>query len=98
MPFGRVTATCTAFTIALILSPHTAADPAAASTNAAAKPADDIANATRRLRVPQGLTVEAWATEPLVQNITSIDFDSRGRAYVVETGGRRTSVFDILNF
>ena len=98
MPFGRVTATCTAFTIALILSPHTAADPAAASTNAAAKPADDIANATRRLRVPQGLTVEAWATEPLVQNITSIDFDSRGRAYVVETGRRRTSVFDIRNF
>ena len=98
MPFGRVTATCTAFTIALILSPHAAADPAAASTNAAAKPADDIANATRRLRVPQGLTVEPWATEPLVQNITSIDFDSRGRAYVVETGRRRTSVFDIRNF
>jgi hypothetical protein len=33
--------------------------------------------------------------EPLVQNVTSISFDGAGRAYWVETGRRRTSVFDI---
>lgn len=73
----------------------TSTNPApAAVTNSAA----EVASAARRLRVAPGLHVEAWAAEPLVQNITSIDFDSAGRAYVVETGRRRTSVFDIRNF
>ena len=45
-----------------------------------------------------GLQVTLWAAEPLVKNITSFCFDSLGRAYVVETGRRRTSVFDIRNF
>ena len=48
----------------------------------------DAATAQHRLRVATGLRVDAWATEPLVQNITSVAFDERGRAYVVETGGR----------
>lgn len=64
----------------------------------AVNPATEVASAARRLRVAPGLHLEAWAAEPLVQNITSIDFDSAGRAYVVETGRRRTSVFDIRNF
>lgn len=48
-----------------------------------------------RLRVAPGLEVRLWASEPLIENITSLDFDGLGRAYVVETGRRRTSVFDI---
>jgi quinoprotein glucose dehydrogenase len=54
--------------------------------------------AQTRLKVAQGLKVTLWAGEPLVKNITSFCFDSLGRAYVVETGRRRTSVFDIRNF
>lgn len=59
---------------------------------------DVVEQARSRLSVAPGLRVEAWATEPLVQDITSMDFDGSGRAYVVETGRRRTSVFDIRNF
>ncbi len=66
--------------------------PAAGSRNAV------VEQARSRLSVAPGLRVEAWATEPLVQDITSMDFDGSGRAYVVETGRRRTSVFDIRNF
>jgi quinoprotein glucose dehydrogenase len=58
------------------------------------QPADALTEQAR-LRVAPGLKVELWAAEPLVQNITSFCFDSQGRAYVVETGRRRTSVFDI---
>lgn len=72
-----------------------AADPAvSSSTNAPS----DAARARQRLRVATGLQVDLWAGEPLVQNITSVSFDDLGRAYVVETGRRRTSVFDIRNF
>lgn len=65
-----------------------------AATNAPS----DLAKARQRLRVAPGLQVDLWAGEPLVQNITSVSFDDLGRAYVVETGRRRTSVFDIRNF
>ncbi len=58
-------------------------------------PAGDALAARSRLRVAPGLKVELWAGEPLVKDITSFCFDSIGRAYVVETGRRRTSVFDI---
>lgn len=61
------------------------------------QPTAEVIAATQRLRVAPGLQVDAWASEPLVENITSLDFDSQGRAYVVETGRRRTSVFDIRN-
>lgn len=58
-------------------------------------PSQDALAAQQRLRVAPGLEVRLWASEPLVENITSVDFDGQGRAYVVETGRRRTSVFDI---
>jgi quinoprotein glucose dehydrogenase len=73
------------------------ADPASpAGTNAA--PLAPVQAAQRRLRPGAGLQLSAWAAEPLVRNLTSLDFDDQGRAYVVETGRRRTSVFDIRNF
>ena len=45
--------------------------------------------------VPEGLEVTIWATSPLFQNPTNIDFDAAGRLYVAEgvnyrgKGGRR---------
>lgn len=60
-------------------------------------PADALA-AQARLQVAPGLTVELWASEPLIQNPTSLTFDEHSRAYVVESHRRRTSVFDIRNF
>ncbi len=69
------------------------ADPADA--NGPAAPSADAMTSATRLRVAPGLAVSPWATEPLVRDITSLSFDSAGRAYVVETGRRRTSVFDV---
>lgn len=45
--------------------------------------------------VPEGLEVTVWATSPMLQNPTNIDFDAEGRLYVAEgvnyrgKGGRR---------
>ncbi|HAB14879.1 MAG TPA: PQQ-dependent sugar dehydrogenase [Verrucomicrobiota bacterium] len=72
------------------------ADPAI--TTPGTSPAPDVAAAQARLRVAPGLKVELWASEPLIQNPTSLSFDEHGRAYVVESHRRRTSVFDIRNF
>jgi len=72
------------------------ADPAVTIRNPKA-PADLVA-AQARLRVAPGFKVELWASEPLIQNPTSLSFDEHGRAYVVESHRRRTSVFDIRNF
>jgi quinoprotein glucose dehydrogenase len=70
------------------------ADPAVViSTN----PPAAAAAAQARLRVAHGLQVDLWAAEPLVQDVTSFAFDEHGRAYVVESGRRRTSVFDVRN-
>ncbi len=73
-------------------------NPSASSAPDAAVAAQAVEQARARLIVGAGLRVEAWAAEPLLQDVTSIDFDGTGRAYVVETGRRRTSVFDIRNF
>lgn len=64
----------------------------------AVPPAVEVTQALARLRVAPGFQVSVWAEEPLVQNLTSISFDDQGRAYCVETGRRRTSVFDIRGF
>jgi quinoprotein glucose dehydrogenase len=56
---------------------------------------DDPATAMRKFSVAEGLKVTPFATEPLIENVVSFAFDEKGRAYVVETGRRRTSVYDI---
>ncbi len=56
---------------------------------------DDPATAMRKLSVAPGLKVKPFATEPLIQDVVSFAFDQKGRAFVVETGRRRTSVYDI---
>src|SRR5688572_10670640 len=53
--------------------------------------------AVKKLRVMPGFKAEVYAAEPLIQNPTSFAFDEKGRAFVVETHRRRTSVFDIRN-
>lgn len=90
--------------IAVVLAsgmPALLADPAvtpAATPAAPHAPPADLDAARKRLRVAPGLEVGAWAAEPLVRDLTSVDFDGQGRAYAVETGRRRTSVFDVRNF
>ncbi|MFN0068173.1 MAG: PQQ-dependent sugar dehydrogenase, partial [Limisphaerales bacterium] len=71
------------------------ADPAATVTSTNIPAGATAAQA--RLRVAPGLAVELWAAEPLVQDVTSLAFDEHGRAYIVESGRRRTSVFDVRN-
>ena len=78
---------------AVVVAVWARADPSV--TVVQGSPAGDALAARSRLRVAPGLKVELWAGEPLVKDITSFCFDSIGRAYVVETGRRRTSVFDI---
>ncbi len=73
----------------------TLGDPANPVSSPAVSP--DAVAAAKRLQVAPGLQLRLWAGEPLVQNITSVSYDSRGRAYVVESGRRRTSVFDVRN-
>ena len=53
--------------------------------------------AVQKLRVAPGLRATVYASEPLLENPVSFTFDEQGRAYVVETGRRRTSVYDIRN-
>src|ERR1043165_9815215 len=60
--------------------------------------ADDPQTAMKKMRATPGLKLEVWAAEPLLTNAVSFAFDEQGRAYVVQTGRRRTSVFDIRNF
>ncbi|MBI5772274.1 MAG: HEAT repeat domain-containing protein [Verrucomicrobia bacterium] len=57
--------------------------------------ADDPATAMKKFRVAPGLKVDLFAAEPLLQDVVSFSFDEKGRAYVVESGRRRTSVYDI---
>jgi|GEM_PF-2744885 len=67
-------------------------DPAVVVVSTNPPPAAAAAQA--QLRVAHGLQVDLWAAEPLVQDVTSLAFDEHGRAYVVESGRRRTSVSD----
>lgn len=67
------------------------------STASSAGAIDDPATAMRKFSVAPGLKIGLFASEPLIQNVVSFAFDEHGRCYVVETGRRRTSVFDIRN-
>lgn len=57
--------------------------------------AGDPAMASKRFTIAPGLQCDLWASEPLIQDVVAFSFDERGRAYVVETGRRRSSVPDI---
>src|SRR5688500_7598772 len=72
--------------------PSPPAIPATSASSAA-----ELELAVKKLRVMPGFKAEIYAAEPLIQNPTSFAFDEKGRAFVVETHRRRTSVFDIRN-
>lgn len=57
----------------------------------------EIEAAMRKLRLQAGFQAQLVASEPLIANPTAFAFDEQGRAYVVETHRRRSSVFDIRN-
>ena len=57
----------------------------------------EVEAALKRIKMPPGFRVIPFAHEPMIQNPVSFAFDEQGRAYVVETHRRRTSVFDIRN-
>ncbi len=78
--------------LALFLCPGVfAADPPPAPKTA------ELDLAVKKLRVTPGFKAEIYAAEPLIQNPVSFTFDEQGRAFVVETHRRRTSVYDIRN-
>ena len=63
--------------------------------SAAALASDSPTAALQRFSVAPGLQVDLWASEPLLANPVAFCFDEHGRALVVETYRRRTSVPDI---
>ena len=56
---------------------------------------EDAASAMRKFAVAPGLKVELFAAEPDIKDIVNFAFDEKGNVLVVETGRRRTSVYDI---
>jgi quinoprotein glucose dehydrogenase len=60
-------------------------------------PADELDVALKKLRLSPSFKAEIFAAEPMIQNPVSFAFDENGRAFVVETHRRRTSVYDIRN-
>src|SRR5882757_646634 len=62
---------------------------------ASASANDDALAAMRKLAVTPGLKVELFAAEPDIRDIVNFAFDEKGNVLVVETGRRRTSVFDV---
>ena len=57
--------------------------------------ADSGGAALKKFTIAPGLRVDLWAEEPLIENVVAFAFDEKGRAFVVETHRRRTSVPDI---
>ena len=83
-----------AFCLTGHISLQAAAEPAQSSP---AIPSIESLNALKRFRTAPGLKVEVFASEPLIANPVSFAFDEKGRAFVVETHRRRSSVYDIRN-
>lgn len=83
--------------IALPTRPAVLTNAAPTQVVTAPQTTNELEQAVRKLRVADGFRVELFAAEPLIQNPVSFAFDEQGRAFVVETHRRRTSVFDIRN-
>jgi quinoprotein glucose dehydrogenase len=81
-----------ALTLAGIFSLHAADDSSPATTT---PPSQEALEAMRHFQVASNLSVDVFASEPMVQNLVSFCFDEQGRVYAVETHRRRTSVFDV---
>jgi quinoprotein glucose dehydrogenase len=84
---------CFAFSLSVLLCK---AAEAPAKTNAPGNNSE-LELAVKKLRLTPGFRAELFAAEPLIQNPVSFCFDEQGRAFVVETHRRRTSVYDMRN-
>ena len=77
----------------LTLPPFTPAQATGDDAKAAKPAAGDTADAAvKKLSVAPGLQVDVWASEPLLINPVAFCFDEKGRAFVVETGDRKSVV------
>src|SRR5258708_6163452 len=56
---------------------------------------DAAERAMAKMRAAPGLKVELWAAEPLLANPVALNFDNRGRCYLVETWRFEHGVIDI---
>ena len=60
------------------------------------KPASDAAErAMVKMKPAPGLKVELWAAEPMLANPVALNFDNKGRCYLVETWRFENCVIDI---
>jgi quinoprotein glucose dehydrogenase len=60
------------------------------------KSASDAAErAMAKMRAAPGLKIELWAAEPLLANPVALNFDNRGRCYLIETWRFEHGVIDI---
>lgn len=81
------------FILACSIAPVLAQDEAAPAKKGLNIPSPELS--LKSLAVEPGLKAELWAAEPLLENAVAFSFDDGGRAYVVETGRRRSSTLDI---
>ncbi|MGA1014244.1 MAG: DUF7133 domain-containing protein, partial [Limisphaerales bacterium] len=66
-------------------------------TGSASASAEAI-QAAAAMNLKEGFELHIHASEPLLANPVSLDFDAAGRCFVVESHRRRTSVYDIRRF
>ena len=82
-------------TVVAVAAINSSLKAAEGDTLAGASANDDALSAMRKFTVAPGLKVELFAAEPDIKDIVNFAFDEHGNVLVVETGRRRTSVFDI---
>src|SRR5262245_5550286 len=71
------------------------ADPQPPYNPPVAPASDEGLKALKRIRVPQGLTLDLFAAEPLLANPVAFAIDEKGRFYVAETFRLHAGVTDI---
>lgn len=55
-------------------------------------------NQLRKFKVPAGMKLDLWASEPMLANPVAFCLDEKGRVFVSETHRYRTSVLDIRHY
>jgi hypothetical protein len=55
-------------------------------------------NRSRQFRIPAGMKLDLWASEPMLANPVAFTIDEKGRVFVSETHRYRTSVLDIRHY
>src|SRR5260370_28779765 len=84
-----------AFLFLLLPAPAALAADEKPYTPNVAKASDEPARAAKTIRVPKGMTIDAWAAEPLLANPVVFAIDHKNRFYVAETFRLHQGVTDI---